>query len=151
MQCGADMAFVGIQTTSANWPTVPNLVVIRCFYSRRMSQMKPRPATQFVATTLVCLMAMSIIACNKPQENTGSAPLGSTGLEAVDRGVTTRVKAALKGDENLKGFDIAVVTTKGDVRLTGVVDNQSQIDHVIKLARSIEGAQAIHDELTIKK
>jgi osmotically-inducible protein OsmY len=113
--------------------------------------MSTRPATQFIAITLVCLMAMSIVACSKPHENTGSAPLGSAGLEVGDRDVTTRVKAALKGDERLKGFDIAVVTTKGDLRLTGLVDNQSQIDHVFKLARSIEGAQAIHDELAIKK
>lgn len=112
--------------------------------------MKPR-AKQFMVTTLACLTAMSIVACNKPQENTVAAPLGSAGIEVRDRDVSTRVKAALKGDETLKKFDIAVVTTKGDVRLTGVVDNQSQIDQAIKLARSIEGTHAIHDELTIKK
>jgi osmotically-inducible protein OsmY len=65
--------------------------------------------------------------------------------------VTTKVKTALHSDELVKSFDIAVVTLKGDVRLTGAVDNQVQLDHIDKLVRSIEGVHSIHDELTIKK
>ena len=65
--------------------------------------------------------------------------------------MTQHVKTALLQNESLKGFDIAVVTLKGDVRLTGQLENQAQIDQVIKIARASEGAHTIHDELTLKK
>lgn len=53
--------------------------------------------------------------------------------------------------ESLKGTDITVVTLKGDVRLTGVLDSQAQIDEALRIARAAEGAHTIHDELTVKK
>jgi len=48
-------------------------------------------------------------------------------------------------------MDITVVTTKGDVRLTGILDSQAQIDEAIRIARAVNGVHAIHHELTIKK
>lgn len=48
-------------------------------------------------------------------------------------------------------FDINVATLKGDERVIGVLDDQSQIDEAIKIARASDGAHTIHDELTIKK
>lgn len=45
----------------------------------------------------------------------------------------------------------AKAVLKGDVHLTGAADNQNQLDHIVKLVRSIEGVHSIHDELTIKK
>ena len=76
-----------------------------------------------------------------------SAPV----VNVADIDVTTHVKTALLQNDSLKGFDITVVTIKGDVRLIGVLDNQSQIDEAIKIARASEGAHTIHDELTLKK
>lgn len=70
-------------------------------------------------------------------------------VEDID--VTTNVKRALLQNESLKGFDITVVTLKGDVRLIGVLNNQAQIDQAIKIARASNGAHTIHNELTIKK
>ncbi|OYV00354.1 MAG: hypothetical protein CFE45_09485 [Burkholderiales bacterium PBB5] len=64
--------------------------------------------------------------------------------------VTTGVKTALLRDEALKAFDIVVVTTKGDVRLTGQLDNQAQIDSALAIARGVTGVHSLHDELVIK-
>jgi osmotically-inducible protein OsmY len=95
---------------------------------------------------------VAMIGCNKAQESSTSVGSESSmGSEIKDSEVTAKVKTALLVDENIKTFDIAVVTTKGDVRLTGVVDTQNQIDQVDKLVRSMEGVHSIHDELTIKK
>jgi hyperosmotically inducible protein len=70
----------------------------------------------------------------------------------VDDGiVTTKVKAALLADANVKSFDIAVVTRKGEVQLSGFVDNQSQIDRAIEVARGIEGVRSVSNEMSIKK
>ena len=90
--------------------------------------------------------------CNKAHETPVPEGSGSAmGREVEDSEVTVKVKTALLVDENTKAFDIAVVTTKGDVRLTGVVDTQNQVDQVDKIVRSVEGVHSIHDELTIKK
>lgn len=69
----------------------------------------------------------------------------------TDIDVTTKVKTALLTDADVKRFDISVETTKGDVRLGGVVDNQGQIDNAVKIVRSVDGVHSVHDELTIKK
>ncbi len=71
---------------------------------------------------------------------------------AVDDGiVTAKVKAALLADADVKSFDIAVVTRKGQVQLSGFVDNQAQVNRAVDIARAIEGVQRIGNELSIKK
>lgn len=90
----------------------------------------------------LCLSLGVMYGCSKPPP---AAP------QVSDLDVTEHVKTALKQDDALKGFDIAVVTQKGDVRLTGVLDSQAQVDAALKLARAAEGAHSIHDELTLKK
>ena len=100
----------------------------------------------------ITLIGMMVAGCNKTQEATGaSKPDGTLKVEVKDDEVTVRVKTALLSDEKINRYDIAVVTLKGDVKLTGVVDSQSQIGYVDKLVRSIEGVHSIHDELSIKK
>ena len=68
-----------------------------------------------------------------------------------DMDVSENVKTALQQNDSLRAFDIQVVTSKGDVRLIGVLDAQTQIDTAIAIARGASGAHSIHDELTIKK
>lgn len=70
----------------------------------------------------------------------------------VDDGITTsKVKTALLADANIKSFDIAVVTRKDEVQLSGFVDNQSQMDRAVDIARGIEGVRAVRNEMSIKK
>jgi osmotically-inducible protein OsmY len=90
--------------------------------------------------------------CSKSPEATATSPVASAAVGNVsDIDVTEHVKTALQQNDSLKGFDINVVTLKGDVRLVGVLDSQAQIDEAIKIARASDGAHTIHDELTIKK
>jgi len=71
---------------------------------------------------------------------------------AVDDGViTTKVKSALLGDDSVKSFDIAVVTRKGKVQLSGFVDNQVQIDQALSIARAVEGVSSVEDGMSVKK
>ena len=70
----------------------------------------------------------------------------------VDDGiVTTRVKAALLGDERIKSSDIAVLTRKGQVQLSGFVDSQTQMDRAVLVARNIEGVLQVSNEMSLKK
>lgn len=78
----------------------------------------------------------------------GKATVGNT----VDDGiVTAKVKTALLADVDVKSFDIAIVTRKGEVQLSGFVDNQAQINRAIDIARGIEGVQSINNEMSVKK
>ena len=78
----------------------------------------------------------------------GKATVGNT----VDDGiVTTKVKSALLADPAVKSFDIAVVTRKGEVQLSGFVDSQKQIDQAIALVRAVDGVQSVTNEMSVKK
>jgi hyperosmotically inducible protein len=78
----------------------------------------------------------------------GKATVGNT----VDDGiVTAKVKSALLADPDVKSFDIAIVTRKGEVQLSGYVDNQVQVNRAIDIARRIEGVQNVNNEMIIKK
>ena len=113
--------------------------------------MNPHPGFRTLAAATAGLMFV-LCGCGKPAEVTGTTlvpPAASANVADID--VTTKIKTALLQDAALKGFDITVITLKGDVRLIGMLDNQTQIDAAIKLARATDGAHSIHDELTIKK
>ena len=99
-------------------------------------------------------MAAAMVAggCSKSPSATATLPAASAAVGNVsDSDVTEHVKTALQQNDSLKGFDISVVTLKGDVKLIGVLDNQAQIDEALRIARASDGAHSIHDELTVKK
>lgn len=116
------------------------------------------------AAIAVATLSVTLAGCNKPAttspapgSSATSAPAAeanassASGSNVADGDVTTNVKTALLKDDRLKAFDIGVDTQKGDVRLSGTVDSQAQVDEVIKLARATDGVHSIHDELTVRK
>jgi len=106
------------------------------------------------ALAFAAAMTATILAggCSKSPEATATSPVASAAVgNVLDIDVTEHVRTALHQSESLKGFDINVVTLKGDVRLIGMLDSQVQIDEALKIARASDGAHAVHDELTIKK
>jgi hyperosmotically inducible protein len=75
----------------------------------------------------------------------------TVGNAVDDRIITTKVKSALLADPNVKSFDIAVVTRKGEVQLSGFVDSQTQIDRAIAIAHKVDGVTSVGNEMSIKK
>lgn len=79
---------------------------------------------------------------------TAPATVGNT----LDAGIiTSKVKAALLGDAKIKSFDIAVVTRKNEVLLSGFVDNNAQMERAMEVARAVEGVTLVSNEMSIKK
>ena len=107
--------------------------------------MYKRPALLlFTAMATAALVA----ACGKPPE-----PLAASAAHpdaGPDGRVSEQVRAALRRSDALQGHDIAVSALKGDVKLTGTLDNQAQIDAAVQLARATEGAHTVHNHLVIK-
>ena len=128
--------------------------------------MKIHPIALVQGLALACAVSILMTGCDKRQEaapapaasasapaaGTGTPPSGTTvGTEIDDSVVTAKVKSALLADPSVKSFDIAVVTRKGEVQLSGFVDNQAQIDQAVELARKVEGVANVGNEMSIKK
>jgi hyperosmotically inducible protein len=73
------------------------------------------------------------------------------GNQVDDSVVTTKVKSALLADAEVKSLEIAVVTRKGEVQLSGFVGTQAQIDHAIAVAKGVEGVQSVVSKIAIKQ
>lgn len=110
----------------------------------------------FVANQTQVDRAMSVargvqgvkIVTNKMSLKEGAASVGNT----LDDGIiTARIKSALLADPGIKSFDIAVVTRKGEVQLSGFVDNQAQIDQATSVARAVTGVTSVANEMSVKK
>lgn len=98
-------------------------------------------------------LAFFSIGCSPKTEVAAApaAPATTVGMEIDDTVVTTRVKSALIEHNDTKGFDIKVETRKGLVQLSGFVDNRSQADRALAVARGVEGVKGITDAMTLKE
>ena len=106
---------------------------------------------------LVAAAALLVSGCSRtetpaPVAGAVVAPATTTiGNEIDDTVITTKVKSALLENPDTKSFDIKVETRKGLVQLSGFVNNQSQADGAITIARKIEGVKSIDNAMTLKE
>lgn len=112
---------------------------------------KNLPGLRLASTVLAGVMTFYLAGCSKVEEP-ARAPAANTtlGTEIDDSLLTTRVKAALLDNIDIKSFDLKVETRKGDVMLSGFVDNQAQIDHALAIARSVPGVVTISNGVNLK-
>lgn len=75
----------------------------------------------------------------------------SAGEYVDDAVITSKVKSKLIEDQALKAFQIDVETFRGDVLLSGFVDNDDQISKAVEVAKSVNGVKAVKNSLIVKK
>ena len=73
-----------------------------------------------------------------------------TGEYIDDSMLTTKVKAALLAEKNLKSLDISVESTDGVVTLSGDVVSSAQKKQAVDVAKHVKGVKDVHDSLTLK-
>ena len=113
--------------------------------------MKTTFGQHVLVTALAGALAILMVGCDKPSTATGAAVPGTTiGTEIDDSVVTTRVKTALLNDLDVKSFDFKVETNKGEVLLSGFVDNQYQLDRAVSIARSVVGVKNVDNKVSLK-
>jgi len=113
--------------------------------------MTQRPGFLFFAATAAAVAGL-MGGCSKPAEPVVPPPPSTVAAASLpDMDVSANVKKALQANDMLKTADIGVVTTKGDVQLTGMLDSQAQIDEALKTARTATGVMTLKNDLTIKK
>lgn len=74
----------------------------------------------------------------------------STGEYFDDALITTKTKAAIFNDPNLKSAEINVETFKGVVQLSGFVTTQADINRAVALARGISGVTSVKNDMRLK-
>jgi osmotically-inducible protein OsmY len=73
-----------------------------------------------------------------------------TGEYLDDKVVTTKVKAALLKDPEVKGLQVNVETFNGVVQLSGFVDKPEQIPRAAEVAKGVEGVKSVKNDLHLR-
>ena len=85
-----------------------------------------------------------------PLPRESPAPGATVGTVVDDSVLTAKLKSALLVDPTVKGIDVKVETRKGEVQLSGFVDDQSQIDRAVTIARNMEGVRSVDNKMSLK-
>ncbi len=73
-----------------------------------------------------------------------------TGAVVADSVITTKVKADIFKEPELKSMAIHVETEKGVVMLSGFVDKKADADKAVRLAKSVEGVNSVKSAIKVK-
>lgn len=112
--------------------------------------MKIANSKPLLSLTLAGLLGLSMAACDKPRDQSASAPGTSVGAAVDDSVLTTKVKSALIADTGVAGSDVKVETRNGEVQLSGVVKSQAQADRAVQIARGMDGVKDVKNNMTVK-
>jgi len=102
-----------------------------------------------LGATFVAAASLLVAGCNNSPDAAPAAKT-SVGTAIDDTVVTGKVKSALLSDAEVKSFDLKVETRKGEVQLSGFVDNQAQIDRAVSTTRSVEGVTGVENKIALK-
>lgn len=67
-----------------------------------------------------------------------------------DSVITAKVKAALFRQQSLKALDVGVETHRGQVLLSGFVENDEQVKTALEVASAVDGVIAVRNGMTLK-
>jgi len=75
----------------------------------------------------------------------------TVGNKVDDSVITAGVKSALLSDPTMKSLDVSVTTRKGEVQLSGFVDNDIQLARAVDVAKGVDGVTDVVNHMSIKK
>ena len=74
----------------------------------------------------------------------------SLGVAVNDATLSTKIKAALAADPEVKATDVQVETYRGTVQLSGFVDSAQSANRAIDIARRTDGVRDVKSALIVK-
>ena len=93
----------------------------------------------------------AIIAIAALMTAAGCASTGTrTGQYVDDSVITSKVKAAIFNEPQLKSAEINVETFKGQVQLSGFVSSQANVMKAMDIARNVSGVTSVKDDMRLK-
>ncbi|MBA2814456.1 BON domain-containing protein [Candidatus Pantoea persica] len=93
-------------------------------------------------TTMMVALTLSACAPTAKQEGTGGY--------IDDTVITTKVKAQLLNDDQLKSREINVETFKGRVQLSGFVSSPQMASRAVEVTRTVKGVTSVVNNMQIK-
>lgn len=102
-----------------------------------------------IVTTAVAIALGACTRAERQEVRTETKQATNTAASAVDNAaLTTKVKAALLADDQVKGTQINVDSSGGVVKLTGTVDSPAQLARAVEVAKGVQGVQRVENNLT---
>ena len=74
----------------------------------------------------------------------------STGQTVDDATITAKVKSQLLADPDVSALNVNVTTFKGQVQLSGYVENTTQRSKAEQIAKNTTGVKAVSNDLIVK-
>lgn len=96
------------------------------------------------AAGLMAIVLLVLSACASTPKREGA------GEYIDDAVITTKVKAALVDDPQLKAREINVETFKGTVQLSGFVSSRDDINKAVAVARGVKGGSSVRNSMIVK-
>lgn len=93
---------------------------------------------------LASVLIVALAACAPTAKREG------TGEFVDDSLITTKVKAALAADPDVKATEVNVETFKGTVQLSGFVSSKEAIYRAATIARGVSGVRSVKNDMTVK-
>lgn len=93
----------------------------------------------------LALFMVSLVGCASGPGKEG------TGEYVDDAVITTKVKAAIFNEPNLKSAEVNVETYKGVVQLSGFVSSATSAARATELARGVKGVVSVRNDLRLKQ
>ncbi len=103
-----------------------------------MKQLKPLVAS-FMSIVLV-----SALGC------ASTATQESAGEFIDDSWITTRVKASLVQDPEVRATEVNVETFKGVVQLSGFVSSNAAMDQAVRIAQGTRGVTSVANDMRVR-
>ncbi len=97
-----------------------------------------------ISTLFFAVLLMSVVGCAATSTREG------TGEYVDDSVITTKVKAALFNEPNLKSAQINVETYRGVVQLSGFVSSQANIYKAAEVARNVKGVTNVRNDMRLR-
>lgn len=109
-----------------------------------MRPIKSLSVVMISATLLFSGVGVMMSGCASTSTQSG------TGEYIDDSVITTKVKAAILKEEDLKVTEINVETFKGVVQLSGFVSSQADINRAVTVARGVAGVKDVKNDMRVK-
>lgn len=101
-------------------------------------------AQRLITAAFTAAVAITAVGC-------ASSPTEKSAGEYVDDAViSTKVKAALAADPNVKATEVNVETFKGDVQLSGFVAQPQDAQRAVEIARGVKGVTSVKNDIRVK-
>ena len=100
--------------------------------------------TKRVLTLVLTMAIVGMLGCAPTPTRQGA------GEYIDDTAITTKVKAALLADPEVKGTAVNVETYRGVVQLSGFVDSEVEINRASNKAYEVKGVTSVKNDLRVK-